>query len=586
MNFPLNPLEKNICSFLLEVNNRMRTGSILRIAGGFVRDKLLGIPSDDIDIAVSNMTGKQFVEKATQYGDEWQKQNGQPHPALGKSYVVEANPEKSKQLETTALQIYGLKVDFVNLREEKYDPESRVPVMTLATGPDAPKKDAERRDLSINALFYNINTGQIEDYVGGLEDLQSMTLRTPLEPVQTFKDDPLRLLRVLRFYSKYPNARIDPKIIEAMKLPEVHNMYADLSAAFDPKKKNYKVSPERAWPELKKIMSGARPAEALRIMFNTGLYKAVFNTHKFRELMDINMDQKTSHHAHNLIDHTLNVMEEMNKIVRAENIDPETRMLMNFATLFHDMGKAHPEIRKPHKNRPGEYSYHQHEEKSVEVADEILKIIGMGDKARSFVTQIISGHMDPHLWNEPSSPIAGIPTGSDSRKIRSYYSQLHQLLSKITPIEKSNKKDALPTKSYSRGDIANLIMLHSLADTIGKNVKEPDVKDMEAKKRHRVNLQNYYGYWQGLKPLIDGFELIKMFSHLDPAYAVDGKTFINDLKERLSEKQATGFIVSKEDALKFVDQMRPYINDQYNKEKQQKKDVTAWLVSQCRFSKL
>jgi tRNA nucleotidyltransferase (CCA-adding enzyme) len=93
-----------------------------------------------------------------------------------------------------------LPIDLVNLRKEEYALDSRIPTVAFGT----PLEDALRRDLTINALFYNINTGQVEDYTEhGIEDLKAGRIRTPLNPEQTFKDDPLRILRVFRFAARY-----------------------------------------------------------------------------------------------------------------------------------------------------------------------------------------------------------------------------------------------------------------------------------------------------------------------------------------------------------------------------------------------
>jgi tRNA nucleotidyltransferase (CCA-adding enzyme) len=91
-------------------------------------------------------------------------------------------------------------IDLVNLRSEEYAADSRVPVIEIGT----PEQDAMRRDLTVNALFYNINTGQIEDLTGkGISDLQARICRTPLDPLQTFMDDPLRVLRAVRFARRF-----------------------------------------------------------------------------------------------------------------------------------------------------------------------------------------------------------------------------------------------------------------------------------------------------------------------------------------------------------------------------------------------
>jgi len=96
---------------------------------------------------------------------------------------------------------YGkIELDFVNLRTEAYSEESRVPQMSLGT----PSEDAFRRDLTINALFYNVHTQLVEDFTGqGLADLRRAIVRTPLPAMVTLQDDPLRALRVLRFACRF-----------------------------------------------------------------------------------------------------------------------------------------------------------------------------------------------------------------------------------------------------------------------------------------------------------------------------------------------------------------------------------------------
>jgi len=96
--------------------------------------------------------------------------------------------------------MFGLDLDFVNLRSEEYTEATRIPQMRFGT----PLEDAERRDLTINSLFYNIHTDLIEDWTGyGLSDLDQKIARTPLEPDTTFRDDPLRVLRVARFATRF-----------------------------------------------------------------------------------------------------------------------------------------------------------------------------------------------------------------------------------------------------------------------------------------------------------------------------------------------------------------------------------------------
>lgn len=175
-------------------------GLVLRFAGGWVRDLILGIRSNDIDVALSSTTGVQFVTTLKAFVDECSnlESYGLSEDDLGRIYIVAANPEKSKQLETAAMELKGQDLDFVNLRKEVYDPQSRTPRMEFGTA----KEDALRRDATINALFYNLHSQMVEDFTTGIQDMGNKLIRTPLDPQQTFTDDPLRVLRLIRFASR------------------------------------------------------------------------------------------------------------------------------------------------------------------------------------------------------------------------------------------------------------------------------------------------------------------------------------------------------------------------------------------------
>ena len=128
--------------------------------------------------------------------------SAQGNTAVNMSHIgkIAANPEQSKNLETATARVLGYDLDFVNLRKEVYEGESRIPVMSFGT----PLEDAQRRDMTVNALFYNVHSQQIEDWTqSGLDDMREGLVRTPMEPETTFTDDPLRILRCVRFASRF-----------------------------------------------------------------------------------------------------------------------------------------------------------------------------------------------------------------------------------------------------------------------------------------------------------------------------------------------------------------------------------------------
>ncbi|KAI8809573.1 hypothetical protein BJ742DRAFT_804317 [Cladochytrium replicatum] len=255
----LSDTEEKICSLLVDVTKNFareapdRPPIIVRISGGWVRDKLLGKESNDLDFALDTITGYEFAAAVNQYLTALGVNPGH----LSK---IESNPDKSKHLETATTKILGHSADFVNLRTEVYLDHSRVPEVAFGT----PKEDAERRDITINALFYNIHTKEVEDFTGmGLEDLSRGYIRTPLPPLQTFIDDPLRVLRVIRFASKFGYA-LDPAIGEAVK-------DYNIKTSFDTK-----ISRERVGVEIDKMMKGPDPVRALSLLVEFGFYPLVF----------------------------------------------------------------------------------------------------------------------------------------------------------------------------------------------------------------------------------------------------------------------------------------------------------------------
>ncbi|CDR98121.1 tRNA nucleotidyltransferase/poly(A) polymerase family domain containing protein, putative [Babesia bigemina] len=187
-----------------------------RVAGGWVRDKLLKVESKDIDIALEHLTGVEFCN----YLNAFTEKHMGFHKTVG---VVKRRPEQSKHLETATLSILGLNVDFVNLRSEDYADDSRIPIMRIGS----PLEDAMRRDFTINSLFYNISKNAIEDYTGkGIDDLKSQIIRTCSPAFGTFMDDPLRVIRAARFSARLGYA-LDEEIWNASSHPSILNQLAN-----------------------------------------------------------------------------------------------------------------------------------------------------------------------------------------------------------------------------------------------------------------------------------------------------------------------------------------------------------------------
>ena len=224
----------------------------LRFTGGWVRDKLLGSPSVDIDIGIDTMTGSKFGELMEQYLRLPESSIKYDLDVLGRLAKIEANPEKSKHLETVTTRILNFDIDLVNLRRETYVENSRNPQMEFGS----PEEDALRRDATVNALFYNLTTSEVEDLTGrGLKDMDRKIIKTPLAPLQTFRDDPLRVLRAVRFASRlgYEIAAEDEEAMGESSIKDALKL---------------KISRERVGVEIIKMLKGLVALMVFLIMSN------------------------------------------------------------------------------------------------------------------------------------------------------------------------------------------------------------------------------------------------------------------------------------------------------------------------------
>mmetsp|Transcript_9498 Transcript_9498/g.28318 ORF Transcript_9498/g.28318 Transcript_9498/m.28318 type:complete len:874 (+) Transcript_9498:369-2990(+) len=208
----------------------------------------------DIDIALDDMLGREFAELLNKYLTGM----GEKTHGVG---VVLKNPEKSKHLETATMKVGTFWIDFVNLRAEEYTEDSRIPdLMRIGT----PAEDAFRRDLTINSLFYNVNNGQVEDWTGrGFNDLRRCVIATPLAPLTTLLDDPLRTLRSVRFAARL-HFTMDASLKEAAMDDRVRKALAE------------KVSRERIGCEVDLMLRSPDPVGAMRLLINLKLAKTVF----------------------------------------------------------------------------------------------------------------------------------------------------------------------------------------------------------------------------------------------------------------------------------------------------------------------
>ena len=214
------------------------------VIGGYVRDCFLGCPSKDIDIVVESKPG---VEHAG--------------IALAEAVAAKTGAKVSvfRSFGTAMLKYHGLEVEFVGARRESYQRESRKPIVEDGTL----EEDQLRRDFTINAMAFSLQEedfGALVDPFGGIRDLAAGIIRTPLEPEQTYSDDPLRILRAIRFAARLSTPEhpfnIVPESLQAMKT------MADRLQI---------LSKERIVEEVNKMLLTDHPAMAFQLMEETGL---------------------------------------------------------------------------------------------------------------------------------------------------------------------------------------------------------------------------------------------------------------------------------------------------------------------------
>ncbi len=524
----LTPKEKNIFEFLRQVKKNYNLNIQMRVVGGWVRDKLLGMESDDIDIAI-DMPGYDFAKIVAEAAV---KNNITKDPkAYRVSLEKSADPNEKipdDKLMVGAVNLFGQKIEFVPMRTEYYpDPNSRQPEVTTT---NSPEEDSKRRDLSFNALYYNIETGKIDDFVGGVKDLGledgKMILRTPDEPYKTFHEDPLRLLRVLRFHSRFPNSVIDPSIIKAMQDPSIHESYTK------------KVAPERAGPEIMKMLMGDDPVNSLKLLFESGLYKTVFKVPSMETINEqgIQMDQQTPWHKYNLAEHTLEVIKNLNQIMKDNGETDYMRGLMNLGGLWHDFGKMQKGIQQPHPKNKGQMQYIGHERESAIMADQIMKSIGVGKDDRNIVNQVIKLHMRPldaDKWG---------PKGRG----------------------KFLRDTRMHGKDEEHKDLWKYVFYHAQADSMSS---QPDKFNIEESQKSFNDFRNFVesptGSFRGT--VLNGNDIISIFPQLKPSsgYIKEVLDYIKELQDANKIDVSKDISIAKQQAIEAVHQIAPQIINKY-----------------------
>jgi len=365
---------------------------VLRWTGGWVRDKLLGVGSHDIDVAINKMTGENFGLKMLKYLktpgnlEKHQFGNAESKIIMSGLHTIKANPEASKNLETATIKIMGIDLDLVNLRKETYNEVSRNPQMEFGTA----EEDAMRRDATVNAMFYNLHTQQIEDFTErGFEDMAAKIIRTPLEPYQTFKDDPLRVLRLIRFASRLDYA-LDTETAKAMADKEIQEAL------------KIKIKRERVGIEMEKMLRGPDPPMALRLIDEAGLYETIF-TDPNRDIR-FQPDVKIFRKGYEFMDAVTRNQDGSSSILNSKLLStPDERYLAWVCAAVIPWADA-PMVPHPKKNRPPYHAAYLVAQEGLKTPNRVSDILVVSLDNRETISNLIGEYYGKKQSSKEISP--------------------------------------------------------------------------------------------------------------------------------------------------------------------------------------
>lgn len=386
--------------------------------GGFVRDLLLDRPSKDVDIMVIG----DGVAFARQLSRKLRIQDIVEYKEFG-----------------TALIPYGeFLIEVASARRENYASDSRKPkvVYTDLRG------DLSRRDFTVNAMAFDLspeNFGNLIDEYNGIQDLQDKTLRTPLDPLKTFDDDPLRMMRAARFSAQL-EFNLVPEALEAMRTR------ADRIKI---------VSQERITDEIIKTLRADKPSIGFYVMQDAGLLPLVFP-----EIAVLGgVEDRDGQRHKDVFHHTLKVVDNA--------AERSSKMQLRFAALVHDIGK--PSTKKFIEGTG--WSYHGHEEVGRKMLNEVGKRMRLSRKLTAYLKRMTRLHLRPIALAQDSVSDAGIRrliveagdylddlmimvradvTSKDPRRVKRYYGNFDRVMARI---EEVVAKDAMRAfQSPLRGD--------------------------------------------------------------------------------------------------------------------------------------
>lgn len=315
-----------------------QAGHQLWVVGGALRDELLGVGDrGDIDYATSALPDA--VEAIA-------SELGFHTVSVGKRYG------------TIGVHLDGRWSEITTFRGDSYSDGSRWPDVTFGTSIE---EDLARRDFTINAIAQDAFTGKRLDLYGGAEDLQRGLIRAVGEPALRFREDPLRILRGLRFASQL-DFRVEAHTLDGMRRT------ADLVPS---------LSQERVTAELTKLLVGVRPSRGLDLVLETGALR-----HVLPELLPMPGCEQNRFHQFDVWGHTLRTVDAIEK--------GEDGPIRRWAALVHDIGK--PAVR--HRKKNGEWGFYRHETAGGDLARDLLARLRLGHRDATVIELLVRRHMD------------------------------------------------------------------------------------------------------------------------------------------------------------------------------------------------
>lgn len=349
---PVSPQDAVLTLLGQRIKNTPYEGQVF-VAGGFVRDYVLNKPSKDIDLVVTmDNGGIRFAEwVCQQLGIYKSGANPVIFPRFGTAKF------NFRDIKVGEFDISDIDIECVMTRAESYIPGSRKPEVKYASLKD----DAMRRDFTVNSLMMDVGNRNILDLTGmGLDDIREGVIRSAMDPNYIFAEDPLRMLRAIRFAVRFdwnlPNNMIDAIVSCA---DQIQN-----------------ISEERISEEINKMLLAKRPSQAFRLMLHTGLLD-----YFLPELALLNGVNQNHYHVDDVFEHTMKVVDEFPVL-------GTPIVVTRLAALLHDIGK--PQTRTVEE---GSVHFYRHEEVGAEMAEQILRRLRYPMDTILSVRNVVYNHM-------------------------------------------------------------------------------------------------------------------------------------------------------------------------------------------------